>query len=80
MASWLLQHPRLLLKINQPPPYRKQYLHQLSKAASALLYEAGQGSFVDSAFVQNVVAVQNVDCGWSRSVVFQTFHGDPLQS
>jgi hypothetical protein len=33
--------------------------------AAALLYEAGQGSLVDSSFIQHVIAAQNVDGGWS---------------
>lgn len=39
----------------------------LKVEAAAFLYLAGQGAMVDSAFVDRVIAVQNIDGGWSAS-------------
>jgi hypothetical protein len=39
----------------------------LEPEAAAFLYLAGQGTLVDDAFVQRVIATQNYDGGWSPS-------------
>lgn len=42
-------------------------VNEIELEAAAFLYLAGQGSLVDGAFVERVVAVQNADGGWLRS-------------
>jgi hypothetical protein len=42
-------------------------VNEIELEAAAFLFLAGQGSLVDGAFVERVVAVQNADGGWVRS-------------